>query len=161
MGFNKGVRSHHLYVCLHGILETNANMLWSQSDRMLSTPDQTWSSGGEHRAESELRHWDEGQALTKPSSLGLVSASLEQNQGIHVFAWKISYRYFLRLKAVESLVSLFLSTVWTEITWTAHFFWDKTVSDSFLTKLIMNRHLISALGALCPFLLLLHPPTAK
>lgn len=86
-----------------------------------------------------------------------MSAGLEQNQSIHVSGWKISYRYFLRLKAVESLVFLILSTICTEMTWTACFFWDKAVSDTFLTKLIMNRHLISALGALCPFLLLLHP----
>lgn len=124
----------------------------------LQTDAPVWSSGGEHRAESELRHWDEGQTLTKAYSLGLVSAGLEQNQHIHVTSWKIAYRYFLRLKAVESLVFLILSTIWTEMTWTARFFWDKAVSDSLLTKLIMNRHLISALGALCPFLLLLHPP---
>lgn len=125
---------------------------------MQPAPDPTWNSGGEHRAESELRHCDEGRASTNASSLELVSAGLEQNQDIQVSAWKISYRYFLRLKAVESLVFLIFSTIWTEMTWTARFFWDKAVSDSFLIQLIMNRHLISALGALCSFLLLLHPP---
>lgn len=48
---------------------------------MQPAPDPTWNSGGEHRAESELRHCDEGRASTNASSLELVSAGFGAKSG--------------------------------------------------------------------------------
>lgn len=117
------------------------------------------SSGGEHRTVSKLRHHAEGWALAQASSLGLVSAESQQKPNTLMCACKTPSGQLLTRKAVESVVFLIFPTIWTEMTQTAHFCWDKAVSDSFLTMLIMKKHLISALRALCPPLLSLPPPT--
>ena len=83
---------------------------------MQPAPDPTWNSGSKHRAESELRHHAEGRELAQASSLGLVSAGLEQKQNMLMSACKISYGFLLRLKAVESFVFLIFSAIWTEMT---------------------------------------------